>query len=216
MEKKPTKEAVQAVDRLQLELKQVVRTKSVLNENQVQKIFNSTPAKYKYRRPGRGGGQWDYVRAGYVRQVLDSIFGFNWDFVIETPVEEALQVAQATKSVVLKGYIVGRVLDEKLGLIAEIKKGDFGRAEVKFRQGSTELLDFGNDLKAAASDCLKRCAARFGIAADVYDPQEFRDIEIVGSDEASERKKNVEKQVADAKKVIEAQSDKVGGENGQR
>jgi glucose-6-phosphate 1-dehydrogenase len=37
-------------------------------------------------------------------------------------------------------------------------------------------LSIGNDLKSAATDCLKKCAAEIGIAADVYNKEEFREI----------------------------------------
>lgn len=203
------------IESLQLELKQVTRGKSVLNENQVQKIFNSTPRKYQYSRAGKGGGNWSYVKKSYVRRVLDSVFGFNWDFVPETPLLEAFEVAKATKTCVVKGHIVARVLDDKGGITAEISKGDYGRSEVKFRKGTTEPLDFGNDMKAAASDCFKRCAAQFGIAADVYEPEEFMNIEIIGSDENSDQKKNINKKIEEAKKQLKAPSmaKKVGGEN---
>ena len=41
---------------LQLKMEQVTRTESIFNANQVQKIFNSTPQRYKYQRPAKGGG----------------------------------------------------------------------------------------------------------------------------------------------------------------
>jgi hypothetical protein len=43
---------------------------------------------------------------------------------------------------------------------------------------SDEPLSLGNDFKAAATDCLKKCAAEIGIAADVYNAEEFREVEV--------------------------------------
>ena len=84
------------IKKLELELNQVTRTKSILNQNQIQKLWNSTNKKYKYNRPAKGGGEWTFVKGSYVRKVLDSVFGFNWDFDIETSVEEAFNVASKT------------------------------------------------------------------------------------------------------------------------
>ena len=58
------------IQKMELDFSQVTRTKAVLNQNQVQKLWNSTPRKFKYKRPARGGGQWDYVKVSYVRKVL--------------------------------------------------------------------------------------------------------------------------------------------------
>lgn len=200
------------IQALQLDLKQVTRGKSILNENQVQKIFNSTPRKYKYQRPGKGGSNWTYVKKSYVRRVLDSVFGFNWDFDVDTSLAEAFEVASKTGTCVVKGSITARILDDKGGITAEIRKTDFGRSEVKFKKDTKDPLDFGNDMKAATSDCMKRCAAQFGIAADIYEPEEFMEIEIIGSEENSDRNKNLEKQIKQAQKQLNKPK-KVGGEN---
>ncbi len=185
--------------KLDLKLEQVTRGTSILNENQVQKLFNTTRANFKYKRPAKGGGEWTYVKVSYVRRVLDSIFGFNWDFEIETSLAEAFDVAQKTKTCVVKGILKCRVKHD--GQYIEITKTQFGRAEVKFKRGSTEPLDFGNDMKAASSDALKKCASLLGIAADVYDPEEFQEINIIGADN-SDKKKQVEKMIEEAKKKM--------------
>lgn len=173
--------------KLQLDIKQVTRTTSLLNENQIQKIWNSTPERYKYSRPAKGGGNWTYIKSSYVRKVLDSVFGFNWSFDIDTSLSEAFEIAKATKMCVVKGTLSGRVKHD--GEWITLSKTQFGRAEVKLKKNSTELLDFGNDMKAATSDCLKKCASLFGIGADVYEQGEFQEIELIGSQENSDRAK---------------------------
>ena len=37
------------------------------------------------------------------------------------------------------------------------------------------MLDFGNDLKGAATDSMKKCASMLGIASDVYGKAEFKE-----------------------------------------
>lgn len=208
------------IERLKLDMSQVTRsTKSIFNQNQIQKLWNSTKDRYTYSRPAKGGGKnWTYVKVSYVRKVLDSVFGFNWDFQVETSLQEAFEVAKLTKSCVVKGTITGKVWIE--GSWVEVKKTQFGRAEVKFKKelqnGERVPLDFGNDMKAATSDCLKKCASMFGVAADIYEADEFMEIEIIGSDENSQRVKNAEKLVKQAQKTIAQEAKKVGEQNENR
>lgn len=189
---------------MQLDMKQVTRTASIFNENQVQKLFNSTPDKYKYTRPAKGSGNWTYVRASYVRRTLDSLFGFNWDFEVMTPDDVAFTMAERTGYVSVRGRLTGRVKVD--GEWIAISREQYGRAEVKFRKDTDSTgrripLDFGNDLKGATSDALKKCASMLGIASDVYDPEEFMQIDITGSDEASDRAKNA-KRMADKNRTL--------------
>jgi len=215
------------IQKMELDLSQVTRTKSVLNQNQIQKLWNSTPRKFKYKRPAKGGGNWDYVRVSYIRKVLDSVFGFDWDFEVETTLEEAFNVAKFTNSCVVKGVLTCRVVDDA-GRIREVKKTQFGRADVKWKMqgpqgnktkvldeitGAPVPLDFGNDMKAAVSDCLKKCASLWGIAADVYESDEFIEITITGSD--VEKAKVTNKKIKQAKNILKSGSEKIGEENEQ-
>lgn len=206
-----TKETKAEIDKLQLEVGQVTRTKSLLNPNQIQKLWNRTPLRFQYSREGRGGQKFTYVRKGYVKRVLDSVFGFNWSFykAEENDLAMILAVAEKTGTVVVEGYLECVVSDDRGNKLGTLHKADAGSVPVKFKKdvnkvtGQRELLDFGNDVKAAYTDCLKRCAQQLGIAADVYDPNEFMDIEIIGSEENSERKKNINKKVEEAKAQLE-------------
>ncbi len=232
------------IKKLDLELKQVTRTDSLLNSNQVQKIFNSTPKNYQYDRPAKGGGNWTYVKSSYVRKVLDSVFGFNWDFEIETSLSEAFEVAKMTGYCVVKGTITARVKSD--GQWIELRKTQFGRSEVKFltedakgddgkiiyevyfdkytqKEKKRALktrkidpftkmpvpLDFGNDMKAAVSDALKKCASMFGIAADIYEKEEFVEIHLTDSDDHSEKAKGVKNQVEKAKEQLKKEGAEV-------
>jgi hypothetical protein len=202
---------------LQLDIKQVTRTTSLLNENQIQKIWNSTPEKFKYSRPAKGGGNWTYIKSSYVRKVLDSVFGFNWSFDIETSLSEAFEIAKITKMCVVKGKLTCRVKSD--GQWVDLCKTQFGRAEVKFKMMGTGqdrriakdendmpiLLDFGNDMKAATSDALKKCASLFGIGADVYEAGEFQAIELIGSSENSDRAKLTEDRIKKVSKGLKVE-----------
>jgi len=200
------------IKKLELDISQVTRTTSLLNQNQIQKIWNSTPARFKYTRPAKGGGQWTYIKASYVRKVLDSVFGFNWSFDVETTLAEAFQVAKLSNSIVVKATLRGKVKHD--GEWVELSKTQFGRAEVKWQMitsngvknkkldeytGAPMPLDLGNDFKAATSDALKKCASLFGIGADVYEASEFQEIEITGSQENTDRAKLTKSKIAKMK-----------------
>lgn len=221
----------QQIDKLQLDISQVTRTTSLLNQNQIQKIWNSTPSRFKYQRPAKGGGSWTYIKGSYVRKVLDSVFGFNWSFEVETTLAEAFEVAKLTGAVVVKGTLIGRVKSD--GEWVELRKTQFGRADVKWEMtaATTETgtviyetdkngrrkpkrvrkideytkspipLDLGNDFKAAATDALKKCASLLGIGADVYEADEFMEIQIVGSDETRDSAKATAKKLKAMKNI---------------
>jgi len=206
------------IKKMQLDISQVTRTQSLLNQNQIQKIWNSTPERYKYSRPAKGGGNWTYIKGSYVRKVLDSVFGFNWTFEIETTLAEAFEVAKMTGSIVVKGTLTGRVKSD--GEWVDISKTQFGRADVKWKMtgtapnkrkvideytGSPVPLDIGNDFKSATTDCMKKCASLFGIGADVYEADEFMAIEIIGSDEAKDSAKATKKKLEQMKKEVKVE-----------
>ena len=48
-----------------------------------------------------------------------------------------------------------------------------------------KLLDFGNDLKAAATDAKKKCASELGLFADVYAREDFFEADILDSKEVT-------------------------------
>lgn len=137
-----------------------------LRSEQILFIMQKTPDEHIYQRPARGGGQWDYVTGAYVKKVLNYTFGWNWDFTIKDRIIEYGQIA-------ILGQLKVITLDGN-----EIIKEQWGRAEVKYKKNTKEPLDFGNDLKAASTDCLKKCASEFGIASDVYAKNEFKEIKM--------------------------------------
>ncbi len=156
----------------ELKESEILKTVSGMTPQQIQKFFSKTPKEKIKSRPAKGGGTWDYVSGSYVTQVLNSLFGFDWSFTIDTSMEEALKTA-STGTVVVKG-----TLRVKIGEVY-VTKEQYGRKEVAFKKGTNEPLDFGNDLKAAATDAKKKCASELGLFADVYSQEDFFEAEIV-------------------------------------
>lgn len=155
---------------------QILKVNSGLTTEQIQKFFTATPEAKVKTRPAKGGGEWKYVSGSYTTQVLNSLFGFNWSFEVVTSMEEALKTA-SSGSVVVQGRLKVKIGDEW------ITKEQFGRKEVALKKGTKEPLDFGNDLKAAATDAKKKCASELGLFADVYAQEDFFEAEIVDYDE---------------------------------
>ncbi len=136
--------------------------KTWLSEKQVIRMVQKTPPQHVYKRPAKGGGEWSYVTGNYVEKVLNFTFGWNWDFEIVETKEKYGQVISLGKLTVKN--------DKGQG----ITKMQAGRADIKFRKGTKEPLDYGNDEKAANTDALKKCASLLGIASDIYGKMEYK------------------------------------------
>lgn len=143
---------------------------NTLNANQLKHILQKTPDKYVKKRPAKGGGQWDYVSGGYVKKCLNLMFGWDWDFEI---IDEKVLHGEA----IVKGKLTCRSNGKT------IVKMQFGNKDVIYKKapdkdGNLVPLSIGNDLKAAATDCLKKCAAEIGIAADIYNKEDFKEVKV--------------------------------------
>ena len=148
-----------------------------LNEKQLALLLKRTPKQYVRQRPAKGGGTWDYVSGGYVRKVLNLMFGWDWDFKV-------LSEQIIGQQVVVKGELTCRCGGRS------IVKHQFGCKDIICRKGTTDPLNIGNDFKAAATDALKKCAAEIGVASDIYNKDDFREINVDTStiDEINDRK----------------------------
>lgn len=147
---------------------------NALNTSQLNFLLSKTPSNHIYERPGKGGGKWKFVTGVYVKKVLNLMFGWDWSFeVVEHKFDLTLKQA----------YVLGKLTVNSNG--KTIVKMQFGRVDIKFKKNAdpeTNVrmpLDIGNDLKAATTDALKKCAAELGIASDVYAPNEFKAIKVV-------------------------------------
>lgn len=164
---------------------QLLKVETDLTIEQIQKFFTVTPQSKIKERPAKGGGTWKYVAGSYVTQVLNSLFGFNWSFSVDTSMTEALEVASKTGTVVVKGTLKVLIGDQW------ITKEQYGRKEVAFKKGTKDPLDFGNDVKAAATDAKKKCASELGLFADVYAQEDFFEAEVVKDDELENKKQEL-------------------------
>lgn len=137
-----------------------------LTEKQLNILLKKTPAKYVHQRPAKGGGTWDYVTVGYVKKVLNLMFGFDWDFEI---LDEKILEDEA----IVKGKLTCRTGGKT------IVKMQYGNKDIVRMRSNGKPVSIGNDLKSASSDCLKKCAAEIGIAADIYNKLDFNEVQVV-------------------------------------
>ena len=156
----------------------------IFNMAQLKLIMERTPKHQIKTRKAKGGGTWDYVNGAYCIKMLNMVFAFNWDFkIIDKQFD--LDIGQC--------FVLGR-LSVRVGGTT-IEKEQFGRADIKFRTAwennkkvtTKQPLDIGNDLKAASTDAMKKCASQLGFFSDVYYADDFKNLEIVTEDDKQQK-----------------------------
>jgi len=151
-----------------------------LGSDLVDFLLAPTPKEYVESRPIRGGGNASYVAGHNFIKKLNQAFGLLWSSKVTGWTKEGDQiVVQRELSFRIPGHTTiiehpDGTKDTTIYDSFEIVKGQFGRAEVKRYSKPTgkykigDVMDLGNDFKAAATDGLKKCALEIGMFADVY------------------------------------------------
>ena len=155
---------------------------------QVNLLLKATPTNFIKEREIPGGFKAKYVSTQYMINALNLITGFKWDFEV---IEDRVEYDQ----IVIRGKLTVHALND-----VEITKTQYGRANIKYYSDRVKSksgdwikrtdgkegkpVDFGNDFKAATSDCLKKCASLLGVAWDVYGSEEMNEIQMVDAAEA--------------------------------
>lgn len=173
----------------------------VMAQKQIEILTAKTPSYAKKTRIGGGGKVLTYVTHGYVTDMLNKAFGYDWDFKL-LPVFDGSVAKHVTVKVgenkkgedILKHYIsiYGELTvrihnPSKLSeVIATITKPGPG-SSVWYPEN-----EWGDALKSAKSDGLKVAAHELGIALDLY------------WDDEAEFSKHEEKQKSDIEEIIDA------------
>ena len=156
--------------------KKLVLSDTPIKTTQLLRLLQKTPVNHRFTRPAKGGGTWDYVTGAYVKQTLNEVFGWLWSFDIIS-----------IKEVHGQAVCQGKLTINKPDGTPLVWKTDIGKADIKYKTDwknnvktvSDIPLDYGNDEKASATDCLKRCAFQLGIASDIYDSKkEFQELKV--------------------------------------
>jgi len=118
-----------------------------MNRELLEKPFEANQIK---QRKGTYGGMLDYVETHAVIQRLNDAFDANWNFeIISHEVQD--------NEVIVLGKLTAN----------DVVKMQFGSNKISVsKQG--EVIGLGDDLKAASSDCLKKCATLLGVGLHLY------------------------------------------------
>jgi hypothetical protein len=137
----------------------------VVSEAQYSVISGTTP-EYAIRYKPRAGRLMAYVPHGYVRSVLNRAFGFDWDYkVLDCYSGMPFFTAEISGDthVTVMGELTVRIRHpQTLEIVTSITKTSTGSQVM--RTG----MEFGDAVKGAESDALKRCGLALGIAQDLY------------------------------------------------
>src|SRR2546428_962277 len=119
-----------------------------MNRDLLEKPF--APEQIK-RRQGMNGDVLDYIEGCAVIQRLNECFDAEWIFEVQEH----------------------RVYDDEVVVLGKltaqgVSKSQFGKSRITRSRKDNSMISLGDDLKAAATDCLKKCATLFGIGLHLY------------------------------------------------
>ena len=103
------------------------------------------------QRKGLDGDVLDYVAGAAVIQRLNEAFNAEWAF-------EILDHRIYEKEVVVLGKLTAQ----------GIAKCQFGKSKITRTKETKAEVSIGDDLKAATTDAIKKCATLFGVALHLY------------------------------------------------
>lgn len=142
----------------------VVLKQAKLAPAQARLIKVETPPIFIQTRKGKGGKSFRYVEGGYVIARLNEVFSpLGWDFeVLKEEVVNYDKPRGTNGNEIGEVWLRGRLLIKDPTGTISIGKTQYG-TKPRYNDVPT-----GDSLKAAATDCLKKCASMLGIALDVY------------------------------------------------
>lgn len=121
----------------------------VLNSELLEKPF--PPEQIKQRNGNFG--TLDYIEGHAVIQRLNDALEGNWSFEI---------INHQINEVAGEVLVIGRLT------VGNIVKMQFGSSQITRAKQSGEIISIADDLKAAATDALKKCATLIGVGLHLY------------------------------------------------
>ena len=121
-----------------------------MNRQLLEKPFEPNQIK---QREGNFGRMLDYIEGHSVIQRLNDAFEATWSFEI---LEH--QILENTDEVIVLGKITA----------ADIIKSQFGSSKITRARESGDMISLADDLKAAGTDALKKCATMLGVGLHLY------------------------------------------------
>lgn len=155
-----------------------------------------TPEQIKQRK-GLWGKTLDYIEGHAVIQRLNDAFESDWSFSV---VEHHILDDEVV--------VLGRLQ------ISELLKEQFGSSHITRDASSGKTLCLGDDLKAAATDALKKCATLMGVGLNLYSESSASQKRKPSSKAVEPDKTPPEKVIEPARAHISNPSPKSNGKNG--
>lgn len=138
---------------------EIVAASREVSEAQRTLLMQKTPPDAIKQRKGPSGKMLSYVEHSWVTSQLNLAFNWGWSWEVRDwrliPEHDPQEI-----------FVLGRLTVHTPH--GDLVKMQFGSAEVKRRKKDKKPLSVGDDLKAASSDALKKCASLLGLALDVY------------------------------------------------
>ena len=120
-----------------------------MNREILEKTFSPDQIK---QREGNFG-KLDYIEGHSVIQRLNEAFESEWSFSILKH-----EILEATDEVIVLGEL-------KAG---DVVKTQFGSSRITRARETGEIVSLADDFKAAATDCIKKCASLLGVGLHLY------------------------------------------------
>ena len=121
-----------------------------MNRELLEKPF--APEQIK-QRDGNFGKTLDYVEGHAIIQRLNDAFDGKWSFEILKH-----EVFEEKDEVIVQGKLTAE----------NVVKTQFGASRITRAKETGEIISLADDLKAAATDSLKKCATMLGVALHLY------------------------------------------------
>jgi hypothetical protein len=124
-----------------------------MNRELLERLEAPFAAEQIRQREGEQGQLLDYVETHCVIARLNEALAGDWSFeIVECQLREEISEVM----------VLGRLST------GNICKMQFGSAKLKRQRSGGELVCLGDDVKAAASDALKKCATLLGVGLHLY------------------------------------------------
>jgi len=138
----------------------------VINDAQRIILSQQTPRHLVRWRKGKGGRQFPYIDGAEVIRILNTAFGWAWDF--EADNEELILWNGRPFEVKVRGRLTVHAGE------TVITKTQFGGQAIEYvkDKATGEIIDpvtIADAYKGAATDAMKKCASALGVALDLYD-----------------------------------------------
>ena len=124
--------------------------RTIINRDILERHFEPEQIK---QREGHFGKMLGYIEGHAVIQRLNDAFESNWSFSVTEH-----DILEATGEVLILGQLSA----------GNIVKSQFGSSRITRNRQTNEMVSLASDLKAAATDALKKCATLLGVGLHLY------------------------------------------------